>query len=635
MLLFSSKNFNDKEVNFLEFSNDFKIDVRKEKIKVIFGPNGIGKTSIYRSIKSRFPKLKYIDYDKIQDSVISNKDTMIISSKINAINRKNDEIIDILNSINVSDNIKLFKISNRNDYNNISDNFYSYKSNSKQAIKDFNGNNLDPLFELSEDVKNMFVKYGNKIITQEMQELDIEKIKNNYRKKYLEIIDKCLDNTEFICPICGNLCEEPVKNIVNRLLKSITESNNEIINDYTSTYPNLHPSDVLNKINNLRSIISNNKIGIKDLEDFVICGGNKEKADLIKKDKNRLISLESEINNLEQDRLEFYNNIKNIDSRIIETFRNQLNVPMENIKFDDDNMELIIKLKRNITEYSTGEINLITFMVTLLEFINSDNDTLIIDDPLSSYDIPNQYKIMYEITDANSTKNHTILVLTHNIDCVNIAFSQHNGAYEAELIDQIGGKLYLNPLDGLNDKGIHIDFILDNLNDDNFKNVKYLKLLSTRDDLNNDDDMDKIFHYDISYTKTIGGVTYNNEDLVNIISDFDKTSLINRDSVVNSANKILYLAALRVWIEKQLYDYNDNPEELLKKKSLGDKINYVFPDHWTGSQNVTRNYLMSKKVMLNQNEHPRSQNEPFRYALSISIDNIMNDILDIKDHFIN
>lgn len=37
--------------------------------------------------------------------------------------------------------------------------------------------------------------------------------------------------------------------------------------------------------------------------------------------------------------------------------------------------------------------------------------------------------------------------------------------------------------------------------------------------------------------------------------------------------------------------------------------------------------------MLNQNDHSDSQKEPFYYALSISTDNIINDIADLKSHF--
>ena len=49
--MFDSSNFNDEDVKYLSFSDDFNISLTN-KIKIILGPNGIGKTSIYKNIKS-------------------------------------------------------------------------------------------------------------------------------------------------------------------------------------------------------------------------------------------------------------------------------------------------------------------------------------------------------------------------------------------------------------------------------------------------------------------------------------------------------------------------------------------------------------------------------------------------------
>ena len=42
---------------------------------------------------------------------------------------------------------------------------------------------------------------------------------------------------------------------------------------------------------------------------------------------------------------------------------------------------------------------------------------------------------------------------------------------------------------------------------------------------------------------------------------------------------------------------------------------------------------MSKKVMLNQNEHYQSQIIPFNYALNISLDELVSEIKEIKERF--
>lgn len=87
------------------------------------------------------------------------------------------------------------------------------------------------------------------------------------------------------------------------------------------------------------------------------------------------------------------------------------------------------------------------------------------------------------------------------------------------------------------------------------------------------------------------------------------------DSIIYSANKVLYLAALRVWIEKQFYDNTDDREGLISKDFLGDKIVFMLDgNHWTGQTAIRKDYLMSKKVMLNQNEHADSQKRTFLFC---------------------
>ena len=44
MVIFNNNNFQDPSVNYLTFDDDFKIDINLNKIKVLLGPNGVGKS---------------------------------------------------------------------------------------------------------------------------------------------------------------------------------------------------------------------------------------------------------------------------------------------------------------------------------------------------------------------------------------------------------------------------------------------------------------------------------------------------------------------------------------------------------------------------------------------------------------
>ena len=86
---------------------------------------------------------------------------------------------------------------------------------------------------------------------------------------------------------------------------------------------------------------------------------------------------------------------------------------------------------------------------------------------------------------------------------------------------------------------------------------------------------------------------------------------------------------------------DDIDKETLRKitgKQFSEKVNVLLPRNSNSLliheyPNVTRTFLMSKKVMLNQNEHYQSQIIPFNYALNISLDELVNEINEIKERF--
>ena len=48
-------------INYIEFDDDFNIELN-QKSKIIFGYNGIGKSSIYKYLKNKYNEYDYLDY---------------------------------------------------------------------------------------------------------------------------------------------------------------------------------------------------------------------------------------------------------------------------------------------------------------------------------------------------------------------------------------------------------------------------------------------------------------------------------------------------------------------------------------------------------------------------------------------
>lgn len=633
--MFDSSNFNDEDVKYLSFSDDFNISLTN-KIKIILGPNGIGKTSIYKNIKRRFYNDSFIDYGDVEQSVIARKDEIIIGPSILLIEQYQNEKSNLINMIDVKSNLKKFNITNKATSDKISNKLDSFRKNPKEAIKKFSGNNIESIFNMNEDYRDFFKNNAKQLIEVKELKTDIDTIKDNYKRHFLEEIDRFLEDNEYICPVCGHKSKQTIKSIIEEKLSNIKEIEEEVVKSYQQLHPDLNANEILKNIKELQKIVIDHNITIEDLEDYLLCGGDKEKARFILESKEKIKSIDDAINELEQRKDIFYQNLKKYKGTLLSTFRLQFDVYSDNITFDDENKLIQIKLPRKIEEYSTGEINLMTFIICILEFISSDKPNLIIDDPLSSYDLPNQYRIMYEIVAAKSGSKN-ILIFTHNIDTINIANSQYSGIFEYEILDKINHKLYLNKININTSQNIlSIKELLKHI-PSTYPHTKYIDLLLKKEtwDESNPDEYENhlIFHYDEPFSKEIKGVNYSNDYIADLIDNFDNNTLQNLSYTENIANKIIYTASLRIWIEKQFY--NNSPEDTgLQRKQFGPKIKYIFSnDRWHGSPNVTKEYLMSKKVMLNQHIHTNSQIEPFYYALNLSLDDIMTEIIDIKGHF--
>lgn len=634
-LLFDSNNFN--EINYMNFDVDFKITIA-DKIKIILGPNGTGKTSIYSNIKSRHQDYSYIDYNDVEQSVIASKNKIIIGASVLKLNEKYDEKNKLINEINIKDNLAKFNITNTASAKSISDSLELLRKDHEKAILEFNNDKIEILLSFSNEDSNFIKDNFKEIKTIEKIETKVETIKDAYRKHILEEVERFLSDEEKVCPICGIENKKTIKEIINEELLKISDIKDSVVRKYQENNSNIKPEEILEKVNNIVEIVKKEKLEVTDIINYLICGGSQEKADLITKNKNLIVNVNKEILELEQKKEEFYNNLKKKKDSLANTFKFQFDVKALDIKYNEEEKNIEIKLPRKVEQYSTGEINLMTFMVCMLEFLASDEECLIIDDPLSSYDIPNQYKIIYEIASSKSMDKQ-VLVFTHNLNTINIANSQHNGSFVYDVFEKRKNTLFINKIDySTKDNIISIENLIKYL-DDSYSNKKYLELLVEKDTWNDSipDEYENhlIFHYDEPFSKDINGYIFNNDYLVNLIDNFDENSFNNINYIENTANKIIYTAALRIWIEKQFYDISSN-DQSLHEKEFGSKIKYMFEgSRWTGSSKVTKEYLMSKKVMLNQHIHQKSQEMPFYFALNLSLDDVAKEIIDIKEHFID
>jgi ABC-type cobalamin/Fe3+-siderophores transport system ATPase subunit len=629
-IIFSADKASEDIKKYLTFSDGFEIGLNGNKSKIILGVNGVGKTSIFREIRCSDNSNQYIDYDTIKNDFIGKGKIIIIGAKIKIIEDKAEERESLVNKLDIKNKIKeKFSITTQGAAKAVSPYLEKLFKDKEQAsaLKDFSGDKFEKIGGLSSEQIDFLFKNISQVSAIKKTELEIKNIRDGFLEAALSNLERFLDD-EKECPVCGTEKNETIKKIIARKKLSLVQLDNELIKKASTDSPQKDADAIRMFLHKIKETIEKNDITVDHIVNFVISGGDSNSmSDIVKK----LAGLDDEIKKLEEEKKTFFNLLKTQENEIKDEFSKAFQSTKE-IIFNEETNEIKIELDRKIETYSTGEINLMVFTVYMYEALASNKELIVIDDPLSSYDIINQYKIIYKIAFAHKS-DKKLLVFTHNIDTINISNSQQGGLFEYQYIEKYGGKLYLQDIEPINENSFLK--IASHLTTNDVKEG-YIKLIIKRENSKDNTETDKVFHYDEPHSYTDKD-EFTNDYLADLIDTF-QGNFENSSFRENCINKIIYLTAIRVWVEKQFYNRHTN-DKALHGKQFGEKVAYLFPEKkpqkWTGSSKVTRSFLMSKKVMLNQNTHTESQPIPFEYSLNLSLDNLANEIVEIKEAFSN
>lgn len=643
MNIFSEKDFNDPSINYLRFSDEFEIDDRN---KIIFGYNGIGKSSIYNYLKNAHKdEYEFMDYNPDSNSSISSSsnNTIRISANTTTITRLEGTIEDFEKNKSVKALVKSrlgikSKASAKDSKNDQIIEAYNHLE--AFAIAEPAKNDLDVLHKYIEgDEAKQLLDSVDAIRQIESAKEQVKNYSQDYMLKVFDDLDGHYDETTTECPVCGAK-DIHLLQIITDKKKSIAANQKSIFHSFRNI-KKLNDSDQEEAIEKVISSVSS----MTGPQLFTACIGqfDKEIIKQIDNDYKEFENNSNELSELKEAKKRLYNQM----SQSKEFTKNEFEklYPGTSINFDDKNETVIIKLNRKYDTYSTGEKDEMQVIITTLSFAGSGKKILILDDPLSSYDLTNQYRIVYRIAKLCEKKEKNVIAFTHDINMINIMNSQRSGIFDYYYIEKANSILSLQKIKSEKDSVLSMHYL------EQYSN-KWIELLIHRDKKDSADYIgnkllhyDEPFRYDPDYNETeeleFSGMC--NDDLTDMIDRVRTDSRImgNDSFESNTIMKIVYMLAARVWIEKEFYQYLKSKANAEKQKkyrktvTLSDKYNLCketdgFDQYFP---KLYREQFMMKKVMLNQNAHYNSQIVPFYFAMNISIDDLNDEILDIKECF--
>lgn len=636
MKIFSQTDFDKDGVNYLSFDDSFEFD---DSNKIIFGFNGIGKTSIYNYLKNtQKDNCQFLDYENKPKFTGSGK-KITISIDLTELNLLYFDRDNIKKRLSVKECFKSFGVKTKSDADSLNADFASF----------YNGKKL---FRIASIDENKYKKFTSCIQINEILELiknidkiiaitDISSEIKDYTEKYLlnvfELLEKNLDKSVTKCPVCGTENVD-VFGYINSKRKELLSLSTNLFGKF-SYVTSKNKNEQVQALNELIEVTK--ELNVETLISICISNCNYEEYKNIISDSSRLLEIEKKITTIEVQRDTFYKAMSENKNFVKEQFE-QIYKGAK-ITFDDNNKEIKIDLPRDFNTYSTGELNELCLVIKLLSYKGSSKQLLIIDDPLSSYDFVNQYRIIFRIVEA--TKNDKkIIVFTHNIETINIINTQYSNKFKYYYIEKHNSKLILEQINSEN-------IINSILSLESIRNMNlYIDLLVYRENCEEGQLFSghKVFHYDSSFTfnsnkineKKFNGL--NNDYFLNLV---ESTPITYKNSFEeNTITKILYICGIRVWIENKIREFIltlHEPQKSNVAKSFNSKnttlerLNVV--QSMSEFKNMFPNYLresfMMKKVMLNQDSHYKSQIVPFNFAMNISLDDLIRELDEVKKIF--
>ena len=492
------------------------------------------------------------------------------------------------------------------------------------------------------------------IIMQVKKISDIKMIKDFFKIEQcddaINILNKYKDlNNCIVCETKINVNQLLIdkKNSKDNILSSLDEDTQKILNNIIEKIGEDDPFNIKYTLKN--AISTGNVEGvvklIKEIDNYILVYKNILTNTLVTSLNDEFIQkyleykemLSRDLNITDEDLMfieEFIE--KNINKTIkLQRVNNKIVITLDS--------EDIIGVERENLKLSSGEQNFISLTFELLKAKNVDNEIIVIDDPISSFDSIFKNKLVYAI--IKFLDNKKVLLLTHNMDLIKLVEFQTNRKFNIYLFNNFEGQKNGFILINENEKKILIsipdllDFIRSNTILSFIKDeklyiyslipfmrgyVKYIGKNEGKDKLtklmhgyeNIQIDLGKIYN-DLFKSQLSNSYIVSVNDILSIdINNLDKIIDKNSYPLLNKvlSNNLVYLY-LRLITEKVLVNkYNINTA---KYDQLSSIIYQSFKEN-TIENNKNKIFFFSKKTLLNEFNHFEGNMNIFQPAIDIS-----------------
>ena len=339
-MLIEAKDFS---ISYIKVNNSFLVN---DENAIYLGPNGIGKTTTYNILKNKYPTFGFFSYDDCKEKITKEKKKIRIDIRTVDIEKLKQDKEDILNSIDIKNNgFKVNGISSSTKAGEYSDYCKEAYSNPENAIINFDDKNSHLLLNYEQSDKKDFLflnveAINELILTGE----EVNDIKNKYILEAFDSLEKALDDSDTICPLCGFNHNTSILEIYSNKRKEYNDKLNKLIDKYRKESKK-GKYEIEADIKELIKIVKDNKLDDKDITNCIIIGNDEKNATTINEAKKEIKEINEKIESLEQERKDFFNNLLTNWDKIEKDLKDVFKEKGITFSINEEDKNVIVKIK--------------------------------------------------------------------------------------------------------------------------------------------------------------------------------------------------------------------------------------------------------------------------------------------------
>lgn len=302
----------------IEYLDFRKFDLDLTKSNIVWAPNGVGKTSIYKHLQTKLGnQATFVDCEDYKNGILKARKTITIGADIAPLQEAKEKRAGLIGKFDLPGSLKQYGLSTAAKIGEAIPSRKNCKKEEISLIENYNPDTAKEFFSAVHPEDTAFYVANASAIKKATSLADeIGEIKNGVIQEAMARLDSVLDGRDNSCPICGTKIDG-IKEHIRKRKDSLSSTKSTLLTEYQRKHPGISLEQAVKRVD---SLIEASRDESKTSDDHVLAAilsrGNESRADELDAIAKETKRIGGEIKKLEAKRDSFFGALENRANQI-------------------------------------------------------------------------------------------------------------------------------------------------------------------------------------------------------------------------------------------------------------------------------------------------------------------------------